>query len=293
MFLARLMAIPLLLTLMTTTTLLAAAGATRRGIEYGVAGKTRLLMDSCVPPGQGPFPAVIIVHGGAWITGDRRLSVEPLFHPLSEAGFAWFSISYRLANEAMMFGAAIQDVEAAVLYVRSHAAEYDVDPGRIALAGESAGAQLASMAALSPELKDMVQGVVALYSPSDLVTLAKTSNRVPPELRRAVEGTPWAEFLLGGLQRLSPLYNVRRDMPPFLLIHGTADSLVPFEQSERMCQRMREAGASCDLYPVKGGGHGIRWWEQSGSLTAYKKTMVDWLGRLFREPILPATGGRF
>lgn len=283
MIVPRLAAILIFPTLMTTTTLFAGTGTVRRGIEYGQAGNTRLLMDSYVPHGEGPFPAVVIVHGGAWITGDRRLSVEPLFQPLSDAGFAWFSISYRLANEAMMFGAAIQDVEAAVLYIRSHASEYDVDPGRIALAGESAGAQLASMAALSPELKGMVKGVVALYSPSDLVSLAKTSDRVPPELRRAVEGTPWAEFLLGGLRRLSPLYNVRPDMPPFLLIHGTADSLVPFEQSERMCARMREAGASCDVYPVKGGGHGIRWWEHSSTLTAYKKVMVDWLDKLFSK----------
>jgi acetyl esterase len=266
---------------MMATTLLAASGTVRRGIEYGQAGDTRLLMDSYVPPGPGPFPAVIIVHGGAWIAGDRRLSVEPLFQPLADGGYAWFSISYRLANQAMMFGAAIQDVKAAALYVQAHAEEYNVDPARIALAGESAGAQLASMAALSPELKDVVKGVVALYSPSDLVSLAKTSNRVPPELRRAVEGTPWAAFLLGGLQRLSPLYNVRSDMPPFLFIHGTADSLVPFAQSEHMCQRMREVGAACDLYAVQGGGHGIRWWEHSTQLTAYKKAMVDWLDKLF------------
>lgn len=262
---------------MTATTATSATGTVRRNIEYSRAGDAALLMDSYVPPGRGPFPAVIIVHGGGWIAGDRRISVEPLFAPLSDAGFAWFSISYRLAHNATVFGEAIQDVKAAVLFVRAHAAEYRVDPDRIALTGESAGAQLASMAALSPELNGLVKGVVALYSPSDLVSLAKTSNHIPPELRRAVEGTPWAEFLLSGLQRLSPIYNVRAGMPPFLLIHGTADSLVPFEQSERMCRKMLEAGASCELYPVTGGGHGIRWWDHSRDLTAYKKVMVDWL----------------
>ena len=266
---------------MAAITVFGATGHVRRSIEYCQAGNTRLLMDSYTPPGKGPFPAVIIVHGGGWVTGDRRLSVEPLFEPLTEAGFAWFSISYRLANEVTVFGAAIQDVENAVLYVRSHAGEYDVDPNRVALVGESAGAQLASMAALAPTLRDMVKGVVALYSPSDLVTLARTSDRVPPELRRAVEGSPWGGFLLAGLQRLSPIYNIRADMPPFLLIHGTADSLVPFEQSERMCERMRETGASCELYPVKGGGHGIRWWDHMNGMTGYKQAMVDWLEKLF------------
>lgn len=262
---------------MTATFLQGAPSIDRRGIEYGQAGGARLLLDAYVPRGTGPVPAVIIVHGGGWVGGDRRHSVEPLFQPIADAGFAWFSISYRLANQVAMFGAAIQDVEDAVLYIRSHSAEYRVDPDRIALLGESAGAQLASMAALAPALKGTVKGVVALYSPSDLVALARTSDRVPSELRRAVEGSAWAGFLLAGLQRLSPIENVRPDMPPFLLIHGTADSLVPFEQSERMCERMRQAGASCDLFPVQGGGHGIRWWEHVKGLTGYKQVMVDWL----------------
>lgn len=266
--------------LMTASTIYAAAGKVRRGIEYGQAGGASLQMDAYTPDGPGPFPTVIIVHGGGWISGDRRYSVEPLFRPLEEAGIAWFSISYRLANNMGVFGAAIQDVQDAVLFVRSHAAQYNIDPDRIVILGESAGAQLASMAALSPALKGMVKGVVALYSPSDLVTLAKTSNRVPSELRRAVEGTPWAEFLLAGLQRLSPIYNIRSDMPPFLLIHGTSDSLVPFEQSERMCERMKQAGATCELYAVRGGGHGLRWWESS-HLTGYKQAMVGWLEKLF------------
>ena len=67
-------------------------------------------------------------------------------------------------------------------------------------------------------------------------------------------------------------------MPPFLLIHGTADPLVPYEQSVAMCDRMRSADASCDLYPVAGASHGIRWWESSPRVsTAYKQRMVEWL----------------
>jgi alpha-L-fucosidase 2 len=258
-----------------------AAGAppsVRRGVEYGDAGGTRLLMDYQLPDGNGPFPAAVVVHGGGWIAGDRRSNVEPLFAPLTQAGIAWFSISYRLASDAAVFGAAITDVVQAVGHVRDHAAEYNIDPNRIALVGESAGAQLASMAALSTPLKGSVKGVVALYSPSDLATLAKTSDRIPAELRRAVENTAWAEFILAGLERLSPIYNVRPDMPPFLLIHGTADRLVPFSQSEQMCAKMHEVGASCELFAVKGGGHGIRWWESEG-FTSYKQVMVQWLER--------------
>jgi acetyl esterase/lipase len=216
------------------------------------------------------------VHGGAWIGANRETSVEPLFEPLSKAGFAWFTISYRLAQDASQFGAAIDDVEQAVRFVRAHTAQYDVDPNRVALIGESAGARLASMAALSPGRKGDVRAVVAFYGPSDLVSLAETSDMVPPPLRRAVAGTPWAQYLLSGLKRLSPLYNVRANMPPFLLIHGTADRLVPFSQSTAMCERMKSVGASCELFAVQGGGHGMRWW-QAVHLTAYKRIMVEWL----------------
>src|ERR1700685_4711742 len=76
--------------------LTAAHGEDLKDIEYGVAGKYSLRLDAQIPDGTGPFAAVILVHGGAWVAGDRTNSVQPLFQPLSDAGFAWFSISYRL-----------------------------------------------------------------------------------------------------------------------------------------------------------------------------------------------------
>jgi alpha-L-fucosidase 2 len=249
----------------------------RQNMEYGRAEGVSLRLDAEIPPGAGPFPAVIIVHGGAWVSGDRRYSVQPLFHPLANAGFAWFSISYRLASNVEVFGDAVHDVEQAVRYVRAHAAEYHVDAGRIALVGESAGAQLAAMAALGPEGRD-VKAVVSLYGPTDLVTLARTSTQIPESIRRSVAGTPFESLLLGGLAQWSPINHVAAGMPPFLLIHGTSDSLVPFEQSVSLCDKARQAGGSCEVYPVNGGGHGLRWWE-ADHLTAYKRHMVDWLER--------------
>ncbi len=181
-------------------------------------------------------------------------------------------------QSALLLGGAVDDVRQAVSYVKGHASEYRVDPDRIALIGESAGAQLASMAALKPGPNGAVRAVVALYSPSDLVQLAETSPQIPDSLRRAVKGTPFAELLLAGLRDISPVYWVRPDAPPFLLIHGTADTLVPFEQSREMCAKVRQAGGVCELYPVEGGGHGIRWWE-ADHLTSYKEHMIAWLKR--------------
>lgn len=273
-----------------------AAAKSYDNVEYGHAGGSSLQLDASVPDGPGPFPAVIIVHGGAWVTGDRKHSVEPLFAPLSQAGFAWFSISYRLANAAdagsiptnilsmASLGAAVDDVRAAVTYVKKHAGEYRIDPQRIALVGESAGAQLASMAALKPNPGGAVQAVVAFYSPSDLVKLFQTNPRIPDSVRQAVQGSPFGDLLFASLRDLSPVNWVERDSPPFLLIHGTHDSLVPFDQSKEMCGAMQNVGASCEIYPVERGGHGLRWWESVPGLTEYKSYMVRWLNERLREP---------
>jgi acetyl esterase len=254
-------------------------------VEYARSNGISLRMDASIPAGAEKCPSVIIVHGGAWVAGDRRYNVQPLFQPLTEAGFAWFSISYRLATDVSQFGAAINDVQEAIRFVKSHAAEYHIDPNNIALVGESAGGQLAAMAVLRGGPDTSVKAVVALCTPSDLVSLAKTSTYIPASVRNSVRGTLWEGLMLAGLAQLSPINSVRPGMPPFLFIHGTADSLVPFAQSREMCSRMRQAGASCEVYPVEGGGHGIRWWESSPKLaTAYKRKMIQWLRQELGAP---------
>jgi alpha-L-fucosidase 2 len=263
----------------------------RRNIEYSSAGGTSLLLDACIPHGVTNAPAAIIVHGGGWVRGNREIDVAPLFKPLSDAAFAWFSIDYRLATDVTQFGAAIDDVQQAIRFVDSHAAEFHVDPQRIALIGESAGGQLAAMAALRGSAP--VKAVVALYAPTDLVTLVKNSDYIPARIRQSVQGTPWEALIMAGLAQLSPINNVRRDMPAFLFIHGTDDRLVPFAQSRDMCARMRHAGASCEVFPVEGAGHGIRWWESYPEFaTAYKQKMIDWLRNQLGGPEVSSRGYR-
>lgn len=277
---ARIWALFLPLFLVMISGFSAARAESLRNVEYGRVNGTPLLMDASMPTNVKNAPAVIIVHGGGWVAGDRRYNVQPLFEPLTEAGFAWFSISYRLATDVSLFGAGIDDVAQAIRFIKSHAVEFNIDPDRIALIGESAGGQLAAMAALRGTADTPVRAVVAFYTPTDLVALAKTSAYIPASIRNSVRGTPWESFLLAGLAQLSPINSVRRDMPPFLFIHGTADTLVPFTQSRAMCDRMKEAGASCEVYPVDGGGHGILWWESSRQLAAgYKRKMVAWLAQ--------------
>lgn len=277
---ARLWALLLPLACMYTVQHAAAAPVSfemRRDIEYSLVNGVSLRMDASIPANATRVPAVIIVHGGGWVGGDRRFMVEPLFQPLTDAGFAWFSIDYRLVTNVAQFGLGIEDVESAVRFIRSHASEFRINPDRLALLGESAGGQLAAMAALRLSERDTVKAVVALYTPTDLVSLMQNSNYIPSEIRSSVQGTPWEKLILAGLAQLSPIENVKRDMPPFLFIHGTGDRLVPFQQSTAMCRRMKEAGASCEVYPVEGAGHGIRWWESMHRYASYKQKITDWL----------------
>src|SRR5689334_16842911 len=122
-------------------TLAAPAAGLEGDIEYGKAADVSLKLDAWIPEGNGPFVAVNLVHGGGWNHGDKADNFRWVFEPLSKAGFAWFSVNYRLAPK-YLYPAAIDDVLLAVKYVEAHAAEYRVDPKRIALSGESAGGHI-------------------------------------------------------------------------------------------------------------------------------------------------------
>jgi alpha-L-fucosidase 2 len=267
-------------TLLMSTAATAPGARFAHAVEYARPNGVPLYLDAAIPPGPGPFPAVVIVHGGGWVRGDRRTDVAPLFRPLEDAGIAWFSVDYRLLRNFSEFSAPIDDVRNAVVWVRQHANQYHVDPDRVVLIGESAGGQLAAMAALNPKPGGSVQGVVAFYAPTNLAALAKNSDLIPSQVRASLMGTPLEALLLAGLRQLSPIEKVAPGAPPFLLIHGTGDGLVPFSQSQAMCARLKAAGSSCDLIPVADAGHGIRWWDSP----QYKTEMIRWLRRIFDSP---------
>jgi alpha-L-fucosidase 2 len=248
------------------------------GIEYFRRNGTSLSMDALVPDGPGPHPAAILVHGGGWMRGDRTWNLEPLFRPLIDAGLAWFSISYRLAKDFLEIGAASDDILEAVAHLRSNANSYGIDRNRIGLVGESAGAHLATLATLANP--GPVRAVVSLAGPQDLERLAHTSSAVPDQVRAAVRGSALANMLLAHLRSLSPMHLLRSEwkLPPFLFVHGTADTIVPFEQSELFRARLNSLGFSAETIPVMGGSHPLRTWHSHRP--GWQGEVADWLRRV-------------
>ena len=250
-------------------------------IEYANAGGVRLTLDAHVPDGNGPFPAAILVHGGGWVGGDKQQYITYIFQPLSDAGFAWFSINYRLAPQ-FRFPADADDVASAIQFVKANAAKYKVDPKRIALIGESAGGHLVSYVGARNRPDSRVAAVVSMYGVHDFVAAAVQWKPLPHELLDLFGITAVTAETAPELIKASPVVYISKEMPPFLLMHGSKDEDVPYEQSVEMCDKMKKAGAHCDLITIEGAPHGMDHWESHGEWLWYKKALVEWLKKTLR-----------
>ena len=263
---------------------LACAAALQTDIEFGRAANVSLKLDASIPDGPGPFPAAILVHGGGWRNGDKAMNMRPVFQPLSDAGFAWFSVNYRMWPDHP-YPAAVDDLVAAINFVRNHAKEYKVDPRRIAISGESAGGHLVALVGARYGRKLGLAAVVPVYPPSDMEALAFGEDKTE-SASRAVLGflgvTTPGPAAAKVFRDSSPLTWVTRDMPPFLIIHGTADKTVPYAQGMKLKAKMDKVGAECELYTVEGAPHGWLQWEKDPAMTRYKAFMIDWLKRKMR-----------
>lgn len=249
----------------------------RKDIEFAKPNGISLKLDAYVPDGAGPFPTVIIVHGGGFINGDRNTYVPPLFAPLTGAGFAWFTMDYRL-HPQVNFPAPVEDVEAAIAYVKAHAQEFKVDLKRVVLMGESAGGALVSYVGVRGKSAIKLAAVVPFYGVHDweLRNAEEAQGKVKPSIWRAFFGVPAGNGpdAIQRMREVSPVTYIKRGLPPFLLIHGTDDKQVAYEQSVEFQKRMRAAGNTCDLITVTGGPHGM------GVITQFPDTktqMINWL----------------
>jgi acetyl esterase/lipase len=231
-------------------------------------------------PGPGTVPLIVAIHGGAFAFGDKGDIVRRLVDPLTTAGYAVASLNYRLSGEAR-FPAPVQDVKAAVRWLRAHAAEHRVDPDRVGTIGESAGGYLSAMLGVTgdvdtfddpalgnPGVPSAVGAAVDLYGPVNFGTMddqLRSNPRCRPS--DAVHDAPSSpESLLLGrpvteapelVRAASPLTYLNRDRPPapFLIEHGDTDRTVPFQQSEELADGLVAVGAPARLAILRDAGH--------------------------------------
>ncbi|MBV9032859.1 MAG: alpha/beta hydrolase, partial [Acidobacteriaceae bacterium] len=216
----------------------------QKDVAYADRDGQPLLLDFHIPDGPGSFPAAILIHGGGFDGGSRSTNVRPLFEPLAQAGFAWFSLDYRLAP-AVQFPQALRDIDDGIAWVKAHASQYHANPSKIVIIGESAGGFFVNYIGTHQSVKVPVAAVVDFYGPSDYGKLAQLRKAHPEQFdmntinRHAANGGGIYFFGvqqldkagLSRLQEVAPIAAVHKGMPPFLCIHGKKDDQVPYEQS--------------------------------------------------------------
>jgi len=223
------------------------------------------ILDIYVPATPGPHPLVLYIHGGGWMAGHTRHSGALADFPkvlaaLAAEGFTVASLEYRLSSEAR-FPAQLQDANAAVRFLRAHAAEYRIDPKRVGLWGGSAGGHLAALTGvtcrntqLDPKASDdgCIQAVVTWYGVYDFTGMAQRANSddAPQRLLGCTGPCPADK-----IAAVSPITYIDAKSPPFLLIHGEADKTVPVAQSHDGEAALRRAGVPVEAIYIPGVDH--------------------------------------
>ena len=254
-------------------------GLADRDLPYVDAGHERQRLDLYRPAGfdpasDEPLPVIVWIHGGGWQQGSKA-NCLPLREGYVGRGYAVASIGYRL-TDAARWPAQIDDCRAAIRWLRDHAGEYGLDADRIGVWGASAGGHLAAMVTLAgdDDLRASERGGERsatsarvrcgcyFYGPTDLIAFGRTPGPGYGE-RVSAPNSPEHKLLGGPIEQnldtarvASPITYVSPDDPPLLMVHGTNDSLVPLDQSERLFDALQSAGVPVGLHLVRGGGHG-------------------------------------
>jgi len=242
--------------------------AVHRDLAYVEHGHARQALDLYLPKTGTRLPLILSIHGGAFRAGSKADDVPLEF---LARGYAVASLNYRLSQHAV-FPAQIEDCKAAVRWLRAHAAEYRLDPGRFASLGASAGGHLAAMLGTTGDTREFdvgahldqssrVQAVVDYYGPTDFLLM--DAHRLPGGQLHDPVDSPESQLIGGPIQsvpgktaRANPAKYVTRNAPPFLICHGDHDPLVPYHQSQVLEAALREAGVPVTFHTVVGGGHG-------------------------------------
>ena len=219
-------------------------------------------LDIYYPSTGGPWPVLIYVHGGSWMEGDKAEGAG--WRYLNDAGYLVVSVNYRMAAEGK-FPVMIEDVKCAVRYLRAHSAEYHLDPDRIGAAGASAGAHLVALLGTTDETagwdvgeytdqSSRVQAVISLSGIYDF--MAEVPSGMGTVVFYAFGALPGKES--PEMLAASPVTQIDSNDPPFLILHGTQDGVLPVEQAEIMHARLTEAGVPSTLVIVENGDHSLQ-----------------------------------
>jgi acetyl esterase/lipase len=214
-----------------------------------------------------PRSLIVWIHGGAWKSGDKKATPGPV---LALAGYVCASINYRLTDEAA-FPAQIDDCRAALKFLRQNSAQYGIDPERIGIWGLSAGGHLAALLALAPEesraqpsrTNAAIKAVCDWAGPADFITISEQAD--DKNTLELDSPTGAVAKLLNGLPKqkpalaraASPVNYVTSQAPPFLIVHGEKDNVVPPEQSKELAKLLAENNVSVELIMVPGVKHDL------------------------------------
>lgn len=228
---------------------------TREGIVYSKVDERELLLDVFLPNGDSLRPGVLVVHGGAWRSGNRK-QLEGYATALAKRGFTCFAIDYRLAPDHQ-FPAQIEDCRAAVRWIRDHAAEYKVDSKRLGAIGYSAGGHLVSLLGTTGEAPSKDNGN------QDTRLQAVVAGGAPTDFRWFPDNGKWAKFLMGGdlstvperFKAASSAAFVDKDDPPVFFFNGDKDALVPLAWTRSCYDALKTQGVKTEMHIIEGAGH--------------------------------------
>lgn len=243
-----------------------------RDLAYVTNGHERQKLDLYVPEkANGSLPVIVWIHGGGWAAGSKD-GCPLLNGDYTRHGFAIASIGYRLSSDAI-FPAQIEDCKAAIRWLRAHAKDYNLNPDHIAVWGSSAGGHLVALLGTSDHVKEFdvgenldqssrVQAVCDYYGPTDLLQMDE--HALPTAfLKHDAANSPEAMLIGGPIQeykeaanKANPISYVTEDAPPFLIVHGDKDPLVPHHQSELLYEALKSAGTQVRFHTLEGARHG-------------------------------------
>jgi acetyl esterase/lipase len=253
-----------------------AAGVLRDlDLVYARAGDEALHLDLALPAhGEGPFPAVVCLHGGGWVSGSRKQMTQTI-EALARRGYVAAAVDYRLAPKHR-WPACFEDCQAAVRWLRANAGLYRLDPNHVGVVGLSAGGHLACLLGVTDNIK--VQAVVSFAGPTDLTAEELWTKDVREKnLGPLFGGAPEAKR--EELRQASPLHQAPKAPAAFLLLHGAADAVVPAKQAEALAEKVRRAGGAARVVVWEGEGH--TW--AGANLTRSLDQMLTFLDETLRK----------